>query len=144
MVSSIDSKDDSMQMLMMQMFQKMKTADTDGTKGLSKDELSSIDAGSDVGGSAFLKSLTDQFDTLDADGNGQLTSDEIAKAHPREPMGPLPGMNLSSSASSSSENKLSELGDSLGNLASSFLDKLINTYKDGGLSNLTSSLNLST
>lgn len=141
MVSSISSNsDDSIQLLMAQMFQKMKSADTDGIAGLSKDELSSIDSSNDVGGSAFLKSLTDQFSSLDADKNGQLSSEEISKARPSEPMGPPPGMDLSSST----ENKMSELGDSLGDLASSFLDKLISTYKNSGLSDLASSLNLST
>lgn len=83
MVSTINNNN-SIQLMMAQMFQKMQTADTDGTKGLSKDELSSIDSGSDVGGAAFLKSLTNQFDELDADGNGQLSESEIASAKPPE------------------------------------------------------------
>lgn len=82
MVSTI-SNDVNIQQ-MMQMFQKMKAADTDGTSGLSKSELSSIDSGSDVRGADFLKSLTNQFDSLDADKNGQLSASEIATAKPPE------------------------------------------------------------
>ena len=109
MVSSINGTDDeSMKQMMALMFQKMGAADTDGTKGLSKSELSSIDAGDDSGGSAFLKSLSDQFDELDTDANGQLSSDEIAKAKPPEPMGPPPGLAIESSDDSSSYSDLLE------------------------------------
>src|SRR5574344_665015 len=98
MVSSISDSDSSLQTMMMQLMQKMSSADTDGTEGLSLNELSSVDAGDDVGGAAFVKSLEDQFDTLDADGNGELSSEEMANAKPPEqPMGPPPGMNLNSS-----------------------------------------------
>lgn len=96
MVSSINSTaSESIQQMIAQMFQNMAAADTDGTKGLSKEELSSIDTSSEVGGSAFLKSLTDQFDQLDADGNGQLSGIEMASAKPPEgPMGPPPGLDI--------------------------------------------------
>lgn len=140
MVSRINGEDDSIQTLMMQMMQNMKTADTDGAKGLSMDELSSIDAGSDVGGAAFLKSLTEQFETIDSNKNGQLATNEIVQAIPHEPMGPPPGMNLGKDTLSKD---LSDLGESLGNVASSFMEKLVSTYKNSGLSDLTSSLNLS-
>lgn len=221
MVSSINgNNDDSIQALMMQMMQNMSAADTDGTKGLSLEELSSIDTQNDVGGAAFLNSLKEQFESLDADGNGQLSSDEISQARPPEPMGPPPGMNLeksddlfdnlidalsesldsdesngvssselasantkssdfieniinnfdsydtnsdgelsqdemknamkeqtsgteSTTAKASNDSKLEELGESLGNMASVFLQRMINSYKDGGLSSLTSSLNIS-
>ena len=43
-------------------------------KGLSKDELSSIEAGKGANGSAFINSLTEQFNNLDVDGNGQLSA----------------------------------------------------------------------
>lgn len=104
MVSSISSTaNDSIQLMMAQMFQKMNAADTDGTAGLSKAELSSIDSGNDLGGSAFLKSLSSQFDSIDADGNGQLSASEIASAKPPSgPMGPPPGLNLDSTDSTSS------------------------------------------
>lgn len=96
MVSSIgNTATDSIQLMMAQMYQKLNAADTDGTAGLSKDELSSIDAGDDKGGSAFLKSLSSQFDSLDADGNGQLSASEIASAKPHAgQMGPPPGMTI--------------------------------------------------
>lgn len=104
MVSSISSTaNDSIQLMMAQMFQKMNAADTDGTAGLSKAELSSIDSGNDFVGSAFLKSLSSQFDSIDADGNGQLSASEIASAKPPSgPMGPPPGLNLDSMDSTSS------------------------------------------
>lgn len=97
MVTGINSANSGeMQLMMAQFYQKLNAADVDGTKGLSKDELSSIDT-SDAGGSAFLKSLTDQFSKLDADSNGQLSSSEIAQAKPSvRPMGPPPGLNLES------------------------------------------------
>lgn len=85
MVSTISgSASDNVQLMMAQMLQKMKTADTDGTKGLSKSELSSIDSSNDAGGTAFIKSLTNQFDKLDTDGDGQLSQSEIASAKPPE------------------------------------------------------------
>lgn len=99
MVSGISSTaEDSIQLMMQQMLQKMKNADTDGTKGLSKTELSSIDTSKDQGGANFLKSLQEQFDTLDADGNGELSSSEISAAKPpMGSMGPPPGMSIESS-----------------------------------------------
>lgn len=100
MVSGISSTaTDSIQLMMAQMYQKIGAADTDGTSGLSKDELSSIDSSSDAGGAAFLKSLSDQFDQLDTDGNGELSSSEISLAKPPTggQMGPPPGMQISSS-----------------------------------------------
>lgn len=110
MVSSINSSDSNgLQQLMAQMYQKMNSADTDGTKGLSKSELSSVDAGSDVGGAAFLKSLNDQFDSIDADGNGQLSASEISSAKPPQSgiggmgaMGPPPGLEIEGSVEETS------------------------------------------
>ena len=119
MVSKISGNDDTMQLLMAQLYSKMNAADTDGTSGLSKNELSSVDAGDDVGGSAFLKSLTDQFDELDTDKDGQLSSSEISKAKPQEPMGPPPGMNLDDSDDSST----------------SFIDSLLKAYTQDNDSN---------
>jgi len=104
MVSSINNADSTgIQQLMAQMYQKMNAADTDGTKGLSKSELSSVASGSDVGGAAFLKSLTDQFDSIDADGNGQLSANEISSAKPPQgPMGPPPGLAIEGSVEETS------------------------------------------
>lgn len=110
MVSSIDYADsNAVQLAMAAMYQKLNAANTDGIAGLSKDELSSIDAGSDKGGSAFLKSLTDQFDQLDADGNGQLSGKEIASAKPKGQMGPPPGLEIGSTNSSSSSNSIDDI-----------------------------------
>lgn len=95
MVSSINTDSDSIQQMMAVTFQKLNAADTDGIRGLSKAELLSIDSTDGVGGTAFLKSLSEQFDTLDTDGNGQLSSEEIASVKPVDgPMGPPAGMDL--------------------------------------------------
>lgn len=114
MVSSISSSDDDVQQMMALMLQSMNAADTDGTSGLSKSELSSINAGDDAGGSAFLKSLTDQFDSLDADKNGQLSSEEISDAKPpTEAMGPPPGMAIGSSDNDDASSFVSDLLDAM-------------------------------
>lgn len=116
MSSSIsNTAQDSIQLMMQQMFQKMQSADTDGISGLSKDELSSIDSSGDVGGSAFLKSLTEQFNSLDTDGNGELSAEEISNAKPPSgPMGPPPSMSIedgsySSDSSNSTKNMIEEI-----------------------------------
>lgn len=107
MVTGINSADSGdMQLLMAQMYQKLKAADTDSTKGLSKDELSSIGITNDAGGTAFLKSLSAQFDKLDTDSNGQLSASEIASARPPAPMGPPPGLDLGKSNSTDSTSKV--------------------------------------
>lgn len=115
MVSSIGNSDSgAVQLAMAVMYQKMNAANTDGISGLSKNELSSIDAGSDVGGSAFLKSLTSQFEQLDADSNGQLSEKEIASAKPTGNMGPPPGLEIESTDgtdSTSSTNSTSSLDE---------------------------------
>lgn len=139
MTSSISSTaQDSIQLMMQQMFKKMNAADTDGSKGLSLDELSSIDTSGDVGGAAFLKSLQEQFDTLDADGNGELSDAEISAAKPPEPMGPPPGLSLESSDDSTtaddlvagiSETDSSSETDSTDSLQS-LIKKLLNDFLD--------------
>lgn len=109
MVSSINAAESSIQQLMLQMYQKMSAADTDGIAGLSKEELSSIDVGNDVGGAGFLQSLTAQFDKIDANGDGQLSAEEIAFAKPsKEPLGPPPGLELTSTGSSESTDNIME------------------------------------
>jgi len=110
MISSIyDADSGAVQLAMAAMYQKMNSANTDGISGLSKDELSSIDTSGDVGASAFLKSLTDQFDKLDADANGQLSEKEIAFKKLPEQMGPPPGMEISSSDTANSANSLDDI-----------------------------------
>lgn len=149
MVSAINQNEDSIQMMMAQLYSKMNAADTDGTAGLSKDELSSVNAGGDDLSNMFLKSLTSQYDKLDEDKDGQLNASEISKALPQEPqLGPPPGMNLDGSddvvsqmAEKFLQNKSdNSIKDSVKDLASSFVQKLIDSYKNGGLSDLTSNL----
>lgn len=144
MTASINATDsDNLQMMMMQMYQKINAADTDGVKGISKKELSSIDVGDDVGGAAFLKSLNEQFDALDKDKNGELTAKEIFPQNLQSgQMGPPPGLEI---ASAHSENFADKFGS--GNFfgkAAAFAEKLLHAYKgSGGLANLTSALNIS-
>ena len=103
MTSSISSTDETLQAMMAQMMQSLSEADTDGIKGLSQEELSSIDIGDDVRGSAFLKSLYEQFDALDTDGNEQLSTEEISKADfPEEPMESLPDTSTETASKSES------------------------------------------
>lgn len=149
MVSSISgsSGSDYIQQLMTQMLKNMSAADTDGTKGLSKAEISSISAGEDKGGENFLKELSSNFDKIDTDGNGQLTGEEIKSARPpRGQMGPPPGlMDALTSADTDGTTGLStdELSsiDSKGNKGqSSFIQNLTENFdkldanKDGQLS----------
>lgn len=134
MVSSINGSESSaIQQMMATMFQKMGAADTDGTAGLSKSELSSVDAGSDVGGSAFLKSLTDQFDQIDTDGNGQLSKNEIASAKPHKgAMGPPPGLEIEGVNDTDSTSSSSN-GTSIEELLAKFI-KSLDTNGDGQIS----------
>lgn len=126
MVSSISNNSTEIQKLMAQMMQSMKKADTDGTSGLSKNELASVDSSGDVGGSAFLKSLSDQFDSLDADGNGQLSASEIASAKPtQEPMGPPPGLSIDSDKKTSTSDSSSSTTEATGTTSSSSIEDLI-------------------
>lgn len=98
MVSSISSSSGSsqLQQLMAEMQKRMKSADTDGTKGLSKDEISSVSSKDDTGGTNFLNSLTENFSKIDTDSDGQLSEKEIAAYRPekQQQMGPPPGMFL--------------------------------------------------
>lgn len=145
MLSSISSSaEDSIQLMMAQMLQKMNSADTDGSSGLSKDELSSIDTTGDIGGSAFLKSLVDQFSSLDSNGDGQLSSEEISLAKP--PMGPPPGMEIDSDndvdsilsgstettqkTNSSETTDASGSSDSVKDLLAQLLKKLIDSFTE--------------
>lgn len=128
MVSSTSATSGGIEQLMMAMYQKMNAADTDGITGLSKDELSSIDTGNDVGGTAFLKMLNDKFDSLDADGNGELSGSEIAAARPhRGHMGPPPGLQLESSDSSDSTNSMGSIKDMIENV----FDKALESMSEG-------------
>ena len=129
MVSSINSTDsDDMQQMMALMYQKIGAADKDGIAGLSKGELASVNAGNDVGGSAFLKSLTAQFDVLDADKNGQLSSEEIASAKPPGQMGPPPGLQLESSVSTDSTQSTGSVDSVLQKLLEALMKSFMDSY----------------
>lgn len=144
MLSSIsNSAEDSIQLMMSQMLQKMNAADTDGTSGLSLDEILSIDTSDDTGGAAFLKSLKDQFKTLDSNSDGQLSSKEIFTAKPPGgPMGPPPGMVIESEdntadlsgsvdATNSADGAAStDSSDSIKDLLSQLLEKLIESFTE--------------
>ncbi|MGN1125233.1 MAG: EF-hand domain-containing protein [Candidatus Gastranaerophilaceae bacterium] len=94
-VSSIASNND-IQLMMAQMFSKMNKADNDGVKGLSLEELTSIDTSNDEGGAAFIKSLQEQFETLDANSDGQLSQEEMSYTKPtQDKLGMPAGMELS-------------------------------------------------
>ena len=73
----IGSSSNQIQQLMAEMMKKMKSADTDGTSGLSKNELSSINTDNDPGGARFLKELSKNFDKIDSNSDGQLSKSEI-------------------------------------------------------------------
>lgn len=150
MTSSISStSDDLVQLMMQQMMQKMSNADTDGVKGLSQEELASIDSFDDVGGSAFLKTLTEQFDTLDSDGDGQLTTEEISSVKPpSEPMGPPPGMSFDSTSTEDDEavdfyGSVDETDKSAETAATQstdkLLEKLLKSFKDSFVDTFDSS-----
>lgn len=150
MVSSVSGSDSNyLQQLMAQMMKNMSAADTDGSAGLSKTEISSIDTGNDKGGQGFIKALTANFDKIDTDANGQVTAEELGMARPpKPPMGPPPGLSIDDMFSTSdidgtdglSKDELSsiETGDDKGaanfikNLTKDF-DKL-DTNNDGQLS----------
>ncbi len=153
MVSEINSNDE-LQMLMLKMQSKMHQADTDGLKGLSKSELASVDAADNLDAQEFLKILTEKFDDVDKNKDGQLTSEEVLKSALQQPLGPPAGLflekdgennkNIQSFAARTmnkiGEQSSGELKDKITNLASTFIQKMIDTYKDGGINGLTSSL----
>lgn len=148
MVSSISSSSSYIQQLMAEMMKNLASASTDKTSGVSQDELSSVSAGKDVGGANFLKTLSDNFDAIDTDGNGQLSSEEISSFNPTQKgqMGPPPGLvdelfsNDSDSSSGLTVDELSSLdatakkglNNCVDNLVKNF-DKL-DTNGDGQLS----------
>lgn len=131
MTSSISAVSEDSKDMMMQMFQSMKTADTDGKKGLSLDELSSIDTSKDSGGNGFLQSLKSQFAALDKDGDGQLSATEISSvAPPSGPMGPPPGLSLGDSNSTTITGSTSATGSTNATGATSLGDSIEALIKD--------------
>lgn len=79
MVSGMYSIDPGSITQCFQLYNKMKSANTDGIEGWSKSELASINTGSNSANSDFLHALSENFDKLDSDGNGEITRDEITE-----------------------------------------------------------------
>ena len=135
----IGSSSNQIQQLMAEMMKKMKSADTDGTSGLSKNELSSINTDNDPGGARFLKELSKNFDKIDSNSDGQLSKSEIDAAKPAKnsQMGPPPPPSMSSentdsnSSSSSNSSQISSLLDL-------FTKQSLNSYSNN--SDLNSSI----
>ncbi len=152
MVSSISGSSglNAIQQLMFEFQKKMQSANTDGKTGLSKDELASINTGSDQGSANFLSVLTKNFDKLDTNGDGQLSQNEIQAARPAHKhhhMGPPPGMMMDSLASSDtdgtsglSKDELSSINTGTDKSKADFISNIIqnfdtlDTNKDGQVS----------
>ena len=138
MVSSISSNDLSdIHQAMLEMYQKMGAANTDGNAGLSKSELSSIGSTSDIGDSSFLKSLTAQFDEIDTDRNGQISGKEISEIKAIQgAMGPPPGMEIKdlapteAPASTSSTSATAETDALSGNILEELIAKLLESMAE--------------
>lgn len=148
MVSSIGgSSSEGIQQLMAEMYQKMSVADTDGAKGLSKSELLSLNASDQSVGSEFLKSLTEQFDKLDTNADEQLSLKELTFSDKvKDAMGEPVGLDLGSqqkvASISQTQNQSGTFGDLFGSGSGNFIQKLLDSYKNGGLAKLVSSLNI--
>lgn len=121
MTSSISSNALSAQSYMDKMYQKlMDTTSTDGTAGLTKDELSSLGNnsnnidGTPIGGPTFFKALSQEFDSLDKNKDGKLTADEIPTATLNKVTDPSSEMATKSctSTSCSAEDIMKTLFDS--------------------------------
>lgn len=109
---------------------KLASADTDGKAGLSVAELSSIDTSKDIGRANFIKNLTENFAKFDTNGDGQLSKDEIIAS------------KSTKNPTATGANSIASGLNALGGISGAFAQKLINSYQNGGLSNLASSLNL--
>lgn len=119
MVSSINNTGlASIKQVITEMYLKMKAADTDGTNGLSKNELGSIDSGNSVVGKAFLDALQEQFDKIDADENGQISENDMKIAV------------LNQITNNSNVESSNNFGDMLCDFSKSLAKNLLNNYKD--------------
>ena len=133
----IGSSSNQIQQLMAEMMKKMKSADTDGTSGLSKNELSSINTDNDPGGARFLKELSKNFDKIDSNSDGQLSKSEIDAAKPAKnsQMGPPPGMFINDISSSDtdgtsglSKDELSSVDTGNDKGKANFIDNLMKNF----------------
>jgi Ca2+-binding EF-hand superfamily protein len=163
---------------------------------LSKDELSSVDTSKSSEGASFIQTLSDEFDNLDIDENGQLSGSEMSFGKPPKiklqagvnvndasflnnlaDINNSDGLSINELSSFSSSNArvndlinnfedydtnnngelskselevaflnspskpenniANKLGDFIGEVTSSFAQKLINNYQSGNLSNLS-------
>lgn len=137
MVSGINSVDsDSVKQMLAAIYNKMSASDVDGKAGLSMSELASVNPGGDVNTAAFQKVLTEQFDKLDVDKDGQLTQNELLNSSISVTP---PVTNPSSSVSTSNANTSTP---NFASMAESCIKKLMDSYKNGGLTSLISSLHL--
>lgn len=109
MTSSISSNASFAQSYMDKMYEKlMDKTSTDGTAGLTKDELSSLGNsnksvdGTEIGGSTFFKALSEEFNSLDKNEDGKLTADEIPTVNITKVTDPSSEMATKSGTSTSS------------------------------------------
>lgn len=132
MVSGVNSIDtDSVKKMLADIYNKMSVSDIDGKAGLSQAELASVNPGNDLNTAAFQKVLTEQFDRLDTDKDGQLTESELLNSNVS--LTPtVTDPNAQTSASSANFSRMAE----------SCVQKLMNSYKNGGLTSLLSSIHL--
>jgi Ca2+-binding EF-hand superfamily protein len=195
MISNINISN-NIQQSVAEIYKQMRAADTDGIKGLSKDELSSVDTSKSSEGASFIQTLSDEFDNLDIDENGQLSGSEMSFGKPPKiklqagvnvndasflnnlaDINNSDGLSINELSSFSSSNArvndlinnfedydtnnngelskselevaflnspskpenniANKLGDFIGEVTSSFAQKLINNYQSGNLSNLS-------
>lgn len=107
----------SMQQLVSQIMTTIKNSDTDGTKGLSKAELSAIGDKDFSGESSFFNVLTNSFARIDSDGNGQITNQEISNSlkSDMEKMGILSSVDTQATSVNSNDNTSTQLAKDLMN-----------------------------
>lgn len=137
MVSNINNTDlSNVQQMISEMYKKIKTADTDGVDGLSKKELASINTSNKIS-SAFLQTLSEQFDKLDADKNGQLSKSDLETAISKQ----FSHQEIAATTFNNNNlGNLSTFGDTLGSFSRSFVQKALSEYKGSDLIGLASSL----
>lgn len=138
MVSGVNSVDsDSIKKMLADIYNKMSVSDIDGKAGLSQSELASVNPGNDVNTAAFQKILTEQFDKLDVDKDGQLTKSELLNSS----ISVAPTVTDPSSSTAPSAQASASTPNFAG-MAESCIQKLMNSYKNGGLTSLLSSIHL--
>lgn len=138
MVSGVNGVDsDSVKKMLADIYNKMSVSDLDGKAGLSKSELASVNPNGDVSTAAFQKVLTEQFDKLDTDADGQITENELLNSN----ISITPAISASSTAPTLGAQSMTS-STNFASLAESCIQKLMNSYKNGGLSSLLSSIHL--